>query len=333
MNPHSEKERKISEFLLKNSNGISVKILSFGGIIQEINLPNKNGFTENVVLSYINPKDYIKDNFYMGALIGRYANRISKSSFELNEEILKLTKNEGENHLHGGHKGFHNVNWSFDEKNIKEDSLTLTHLSENYDNGYPGNLNVSVKYTLSNRNILDIEFYAISDRDTIFNPTSHSYFNLNPRNKTIVKHRLKINSSKFLEIDNDYIPTGEFKNTASTPFDFLIEKIIGEDLNKNNNQLNIAKGYDHCFVLNKGQKIAAELSELESGRLIQIFTDQPGIQLYTGNHLKGVFSKNQGLCLETQHFPNSPNIKSFPSTIIKANTDYYSKTSYHFKLI
>ena len=165
MNPHPGKEHKISEFLLKNSKGISVKILSFGGIIQEINLPDKNGLTENVVLNYTNPNDYIKDNFYMGALIGRYANRISKSSFELNEETLKLTKNEGENHLHGGHKGFHNVNWSFDEKNIKVDSITLTHFSENYDNGYPGNLNVSVKYTLSNRNILDIEFYAISDRD------------------------------------------------------------------------------------------------------------------------------------------------------------------------
>ena len=333
MNSRQEKEHKISEFLLKNSNGISVKILSYGGIIQEINFPDKNGFSENVVLSYTNPKDYIKDNFYIGALIGRYANRISKSSFELNEERFKLTKNEGINHLHGGYKGFHNVNWSFDKKNINEDSVTLTHFSENNDNGYPGNLNVSVKYTLSNKNILDIEFYAISDKDTVFNPTSHSYFNLNPRNKTIAKHRLKINSHKFLEIDKNFIPKEEFKNTTSTPFDFMSEKIIGDDLNKNDEQLYIAKGYDHCFILNKGQKIAAELSELESGRLIQIFTDQPGIQLYTGNHLKGVFSKNQGVCLETQHFPNSPNVNSFPSTILKANTDYYSKTSYHFKLI
>jgi len=333
LNPHSSKEYKISEFLLKNSNGISVKILSYGGIIQEINFPDKNGFSENVVLSYKNPKDYIKDNFYIGALIGRYANRISKSSFELNEEIFKLTENESENHLHGGYKGFHNVNWSFDKKNIKEDSITLTNFSKNFDNGYPGNLNVSVKYTLLNTNILDIEFYAISDRDTIFNPTSHSYFNLNPRNKTIVKHRLKINSNKFLEIDKNFIPKEEFKNTTSTPFDFISEKIIGDDLNKDDEQLNIAKGFDHCFVLNKGEKIAAELSESESGRLIQILTDQPGIQLYTGNHLKGVFSKNQGLCLETQHFPNSPNVNSFPSTLLKSNTNYYSKTSYHFKLI
>ncbi len=333
MNTFQEKEHKISEFLLKNSNGISVKILSYGGIIQEINLPDKNGFTENVVLSYINPKDYIKDNFYLGALIGRYSNRISKSSFKLNKETFKLTKNEGENHLHGGYKGFHNVNWSFDKKNIKEDSITLTHFSENNDNGYPGNLNVSVKYTLSNTNILDIEFYATSDRDTIFNPTSHSYFNLNPKNKKIINHKLKINADKFLTINESFIPNGEFKKVNLTPFDFRKGKNIGSDLKQNDEQLNIAKGFDHCFVLNKGQKIAAELSEVESGRLIQIFTDQPGIQLYTGNHLKEVFSKNQGLCLETQHFPNSPNTNSFPSTFLKSNTNYYSKTSYHFKLI
>ena len=333
MNSNSGKEYKISEFILKNKNGISVKILSYGGIIQEINFPDKNGFVENVILNYTNPKDYLNDKFFIGALIGRYANRISKSCFKLNKETFKLTKNEGENHLHGGDKGFHNVNWSFDKNNFNDNSITLTYFSENNDNGYPGNLNVSVKYTLSNTNILDIEFYARSDMDTVFNPTSHSYFNLNPKNKTIVNHRLKINSSKFLEIDNDFIPKGEFKNVISTPFDFRSEKAIGVDLNKNDKQLNITKGYDHCFVLNKSQKIAAELSELETGRLIQIFTDQPGIQLYTGNHLKKDFSKNQGLCLETQHFPNSPNIKSFPSTTIKANEDYYSKTSYHFKLL
>lgn len=333
MNSHLGKQNKISEFILKNRNGISVKILSYGGIIQEINIPDKNGFTENVVLSHTNPKDYIKDDFYIGALIGRYANRISKSSFKLNEETFKLTKNEGENHLHGGDKGFHNTNWSFDKKNSYDNSVTLTHFSENNDNGYPGNLNVSVKYSLSNTNILDIEFYARSDMDTVFNPTSHSYFNLNPKNKTIVNHKLKINSNEFLDVDKSFIPKGEFKNVKSTPFDFRSEKVIGVDLNKNDEQLNIAKGYDHCFILNKGQKIAAELSELETGRLIQIHTDQPGVQLYTGNHLSGVFSKNQGLCLEAQHFPNSPNINLFPSTIIKANEDYYSKTSYHFKLL
>jgi aldose 1-epimerase len=333
MNPRSEKEHKISEFILKNSNGISVKILSYGGVIQQINFPDKNGFNENVVLNYKNPKDYLKDEFFIGSLIGRYANRISHSSFVLNDEIYNLSKNEGENHLHGGEKGFHNVNWSFDEENSNHNSITLRHFSQNHENGYPGNLNVSVKYSLLNTNILDIEFYARSDMDTVFNPTSHSYFNLNPKNKTIVNHRLKINSKKFLDVDKGFIPKGNFKNVDSTPFDFRKEKEIGVDLNKNDKQLNIAKGYDHCFVLNKDQKIAAELSELETGRLIQIYTDQPGIQLYTGNHLKKGFLKNQGICLETQHFPDSPNINSFPSTTIKANTDYYSKTSYHFKLL
>ena len=333
MNLHLGKENEISEFILKNRNGISVKILSYGGIIQEINFPDKNGFVENVVLNYTNPEDYLNDKFFIGALIGRYANRISKSCFKLNKETFKLTKNEGENHLHGGDKGFHNANWSFDKNNFNDNSVTLTHFSENNDNGYPGNLNVSVKYSLLNTNVLDIEFYARSDMDTVFNPTSHSYFNLNPKNKTILNHRLKINSNEFLDVDKSFIPKGGFKNVKSTPFDFRSEKVIGVDLNKNDEQLNITKGYDHCFILNKGQKIAAELSELETGRLIQIHTDQPGVQLYTGNHLSGFFSKNQGLCLENQHFPNSPNINSFPSTIIKANTDYYSKTSYHFKLI
>ena len=331
MNPHLGKENVISEFILKNINGISVKILSYGGIIQEINLPDKNGFVENVVLNYKNPKDYLNDKFFIGALIGRYANRIYRSCFKLNKKTFKLTKNEGENHLHGGDKGFHNANWSFNKGNSNDDSIMLTHFSENNDNGYPGNLNVSVKYTLSNTNILDIEFYARSDMDTVFNPTSHSYFNLNPKNKTIVNHKLKINSNKFLDVDKSFIPKGEFTNVKSTPFDFRSGKVIGLDLNKNDEQLNITKGYDHCFVLDKEQNFAAKLSESESGRLVQIYTDQPGIQLYTGNHLKGLFLKNQGLCLETQHFPNSPNISSFPSTLLKANTNYYSKTSYHFK--
>ena len=321
----------MKSFIISNKNGVSIKILSYAGIIKEINTPDKLGKIENIVLNYKNTGDYLNDNFYLGSLIGRYANRIKKSSFDLNGIKYDLESNEGLNHLHGGNKGFHKKEWI--AENHSENSLTLSCLSKHLECGYPGNLKVKVKYSISESNIFDVEFFANSDQDTHFNPTIHPYFNLNPINKKIINHRLKINADNFLTINKNFIPNGDFKNVNSTPFDFRKEKKIGDDINKNNEQLNIAKGYDHCFVLNKGQKIAAELSELESGRLIQIFTDQPGIQLYTGNHLKGVFSKNQGLCLETQHFPNSPNIKSFPSTIIKANTDYYSKTSYHFKLI
>ena len=321
----------MKSFKISNNNGISVRLLSYAGIIQEINLPDKFGKTENIILNYNDPEDYLDDKFFLGALIGRYANRINNSSFNINGIKYELEQNEGLNHLHGGSNGFHKT--EFIIENHSENSLTLSHLSKHLECGYPGNLKVKVKYTISKNNIFDVEFFANSDQDTHFNPTIHPYFNLNPNNKTIVSHRLKINSKNFLDVDKGFIPKGNFKNVDSTPFDFRSGKVIGVDLNKNDEQLNIAKGYDHCFILNKGQKIAAELSELESGRLIQIFTDQPGIQLYTGNHLKGVFSKNQGLCLETQHFPNSPNVNSFPSTIIKANSDYYSKTSYHFKLV
>ena len=325
---------EISEYILKNNSGISVKILSLGGIIQEFNVPNRNGVFENIVLSYENPKDYLKDEFFLGALIGRFANRISKSKFQIDGKPYNLDKNEGENHLHGGQIGFHNVNWTIDINNsIENTCLTLKLHSPNDESGYPGNLDISVKYSLSNNNILDIEFFAKSDMDTIFNPTSHSYFNLNPKSNTIIDHVLKLHSKKFLPIHDNFIPRGEFKTTKATPFDFEKGKKIGHDLKKNDEQLKIAKGYDHCFVLNSKSSLAAELSELESGRLIKIFTDQPGIQLYSGNHLNRKFCKNQGLCLETQHFPDSPNIDKFPSTLLKAHDKFYTKTSYHFNIL
>ena len=314
---------------IQNSNGISVRILNFGGIIYEINTPDKYNNFRNIVLNYEDINDYYHDKYYIGAAIGRYANRIKNGEFKLNNETYFLEKNDGENHLHGGSNGFHKINWNL--KNKSNRSIHLRHLCN--EKTYPGKIEIDLIYTVNEDNSFDIEFIAYSDEDTIFNPTSHSYFNLNPKNKTIVNHKLKINSNEFLDVDKSFIPKGGFKNVKSTPFDFKSEKVIGVDLNKNDEQLSITKGYDHCFILNKGQKIAAELSELETGRLIQIHTDQPGIQLYTGNHLSGVFSKNQGLCLEAQHFPNSPNINSFPSTIIKVNEDYYSKTSYHFKLL
>jgi len=316
-------------FVISNKNGVSIKLLSYGGIINEINVPDKYGKIENIVLSYSKLRDYINDEFYIGALIGRYANRVKNSSFTINGINYELEPNEGLNHLHGGKSGFHKVEWTVDSQS--KYSVTLSNFYKHLENGYPGNLKVKVKYTISKNNIFDVEFFANSDLDTHFNPTIHPYFNLNPASKTILNHNLKINSKNYLPIDDQYIPTNETKNVKSTPFDFQVSKKIGIDIQLKNKQLEIAKGYDHCFVLDKEQNFAAKLSESESGRLIQIYTDQPGIQLYTGNHLKGIFLKNQGLCLETQHFPNSPNISSFPSTLLKANTNYYSKTSYHLK--
>ena len=321
----------IKEYKLNNSNGISIVIISYGGIIKEINTPSSNGKLENIVLGYKDNNQYLNDKYFMGALIGRYANRISKSCFKLNDKIIFLDKNEKNNHLHGGKNGFHKKNWNlveYDSENQK--FLELSIFSKDFDSGYPGNLNCNVRYSLNDSNEFKIEFFADSDKDTIFNPTSHAYFNLNPSNNSILNHKLKISSNDFIPINNEFLPTGEIEKIANTPFDFSFPREIGEQINIDDKQLEIARGYDHCFVLKKETDIAAEISEKISGRKLVISTDQPGIQLYTGNHLSGNFNQNQGLCLETQHYPNSPNNINFPSTILKAQKKFYSKTTYIF---
>lgn len=324
----------IKEYKLINSNGISIVIISYGGIIKEINTPSSNGKFENIVLGYKDNNEYLNDEHYMGALIGRYANRISRGSFKLNDKIFKIDKNENNNHLHGGENGFHKKNWNlveYDSKNQK--FLELSLFSKDLDSGYPGNLNCNVRYSLSDNDEFKIEFFANSDKDTIFNPTSHSYFNLNPSNNSILNHKIKINSNNFIPINNEFLPLGEIKNINNTPFDFTNSIEIGEQLNTDNKQLKIAKGYDHCFVLEKETEVAAEILNKISGRKLTISTTQPGIQLYTGNHLSGKFNQNQGLCLETQHFPDSPNNDKFPTTKLFAKGKYYSETTYVFDVI
>ena len=324
----------IKEYKLINSNGISIIIISYGGIIKEINTPSSNGKFENIVLGYEDNNEYLNDKFYMGAIIGRYANRIAKGSFKLNERVIKIEKNEKNNHLHGGDNGFHKKNWDlvdYDYKNQK--FLELSLFSENLDSGYPGNLNCNVRYSLSDNNEFKIEFFANSDEDTIFNPTSHSYFNLNPLNNSILNHKLRINSKNYIPINSELLPFGNFQKTIDSPFDFNTAIEIGKQINIEDEQLKKANGFDHCFVLENNSTVAAEISEKVSGRKMIISTDQPGVQLYTGNHLSGKFSLNQGLCLETQHFPDSPNNDNFPSTILKVNSEYYSTTCYIFSNI
>ena len=308
-------------------------ILSFGGIIREINAPNKNGDVENIVLHHKSNLKYLTDPFYMGDVIGRYANRIAKSTFKLDENIFHLDKNEGENHLHGGHNGFHKKHWELIEYDKKQKFVILSINSLNFESGYPGNLNCNVKYSLDDHNKFKIEFFAKSDKDTIFNPSSHSYFNLNPTKNSILEHKLKINSDNYIPINYECLPNGSIESVINTPFDFTRFKKIDEEINNNYEQLKIGKGYDHCFVLNKNSPIAAELSSEASGRKLIISTNQPGIQFYSGNHLSGFFNKNQGLCLETQHFPDSPNNDNFPSTKLIANEEYYSETIYLFDVI
>ena len=324
----------IKEYKLVNSNGISIVIISYGGIIKEINTSSSNGKFENIVLGYKDNNEYLNDKYYMGAIIGRYANRIAKGSFKLNDKIIKIDKNENNNHLHGGNNGFHKKNWKlvdYDSQNQK--FLELSLFSEDLDSVYPGNLNCNVRYSLSDNNEFKIEFFANSDKDTIFNPTSHSYFNLNPSNNSILNHKLKINSSNYIPINYEFLPLGEIKNINNTPFDFTNSTEIREQLNSDNKQLNIAKGYDHCFVLEKDTEVAAEVLNKISGRKLTISTTQPGIQLYTGNHLSEKFNQNQGLCLETQHYPDSPNNNKFPTAKLMAKEKYYSETTYLFGVI
>ena len=240
----------ISEYILKNSNGISVKILSYAGIIKEINIPDRNNKFENIVLSYKNNEQYLNDEFFIGALIGRYANRISEGRFKLNENIIQLDQNEKNNHLHGGSNGFHKNNWQLEEYDeLDEKFVKLKFYSKDLDGGYPGNLKTTVKYTLTEKNKLSIEFYARSDKDTIYNPTSHSYFNLCPSNNSILKHKIKINAEKYIALNSQCLPIGKLENLKNTPFDFRSEKKIGKEIESNNKQIKIGNGYDHCFVI------------------------------------------------------------------------------------
>ena len=324
----------IEQFRLSNKNGFSVIIISYGGIIKEINIPDRNGKIENIVLNYKKNEEYLEDKFFIGALIGRYANRIENGAFSLKNEKFQLDKNEGDNHLHGGNEGFNKKFWKVvDYDSVNEKFIKLSYCSKHLECGYPGNLKCDVKYSINDKDEFTIEFMAISDKDTIFNPTSHSYFNLNPSKTSILDHKLKINAIKYIPTNKKSLPKNDVKSVIDTAFNFNKSKKIKVDINNNDDQILTSKGYDHCFILdNNKTNIAAELSENITGRKLIIKTDQPGVQLYTGNHLKGKFKKNQGLCLETQNFPNSPNIKSFPSSVLKANRNYYSKTSYHFSL-
>ena len=308
-----------------NSNGLSVKILNFGGIIYEINTPDRYNNLKNIVLNYEDINDYYNDSYFLGAAIGRYANRIKNGVFKLNNETYFLEKNDGENHLHGGSYGFHKVNWNL--KNKSKRSIHLRYLCN--EKTYPGKIEIDLIYTLNEDNSFDIEFIAYSDKDTIFNPTSHSYFNLGS-DKTILNHELQINSDKILEIDKNGIPTENILEIKDGPFDFKNFKPIGKDIIKDDIQLEFGYGYDHNFVLNSDEKFAAILLDKNSGRRIKIKTDQPGLQIYTGNYLGENFIKNGGVCMETQHYPNTPNCDIFPSVVLLKNKKYYTKTSYHF---
>ena len=331
-------------YTLRNSKGVEAKITNYGGIVVSLKVPDRNGKFDDVVLGFNDLESYLtKNDPYMGALIGRYGNRIAKGRFTLNGVEYKLAVNNGENHLHGGLKGFDKVVWTGHEmKTPTGPAVVLTYLSKDGEEGYPGNLNVRVVYTLTNNNEIKIDYTATTDKDTVTNLTHHSYFNLaGEGNGDILNHLVTINASRFVPTDAGSIPTGELKQVAATPFDFLKATAIGARINDDDEQLKLGNGYDHTWVINGRagtMRLAATAYETTSGRLMQVWTTEPGVQFYTGNFLNGsltgksgkVYARRNGFCFETQHYPDSPNQPSFPTTTLKKGQTYKSTTVYRF---
>ncbi len=330
-------------YTLTNSHGVEAKIMNYGGIVTSLKVPDRNGQLDDVVLGFDNLDAYLKGHPYFGAIIGRYGNRIAKGRFKLNGVEYKLAVNNGENHLHGGLKGFDKVVWNARGLRVPNAAaLELTYLSKDGEEGYPGNLSVKVIYTLTNANELKIDYSATTDKDTVVNLTNHSYFNLaGPGNGDILDHRLFINAARFTPTDAGSIPTGELRSVRGTPFDFTRPTVIGARINQDYDQLKLGKGYDHNFVLNGRMgtlRQAARVYESTTGRMMEVWTTEPGMQFYTGNFLDGtltgkdgkVYQQRYGFCLETQHYPDSPNKRSFPTTVLRKGARYHTTTTYKF---
>lgn len=336
---------EVDQFIMKNKNGMKVGVITYGGIINFLTAKDKNNVYKDIVLGFHDLAKYESGSPYFGAIIGRYGNRIADGKFDLKGETYGLVKNNGDNHLHGGSKGFDKVVWKAKQiitKNLA--SIELRYLSKDMEEGYPGNLQVKVTYTLNNNDELTVHYEASTDKSTIINLTQHSYFNLSGDFKNdILDHKIVIDADSFLPVNSKLIPTGKLQDVLGTPFDFRRSKTIRNDINKENEQLNNGLGYDHCWALNnynEGFRFAASAHDEISGRFLEIFTDEPGIQFYTGNFLDGTLSSKTGgnynyrtgFCLETQHFPDSPNQKDFPSVILNPGEKYFSKTSFKFSV-
>lgn len=331
-------------FTLKNKRGAEARISNYGGIIVSLKIPDRRGKLDDVVLGYDKLEGYLRNNSpFFGAVIGRYGNRIAKGRFTLNGVEYALATNDGANHLHGGIKGFDKVVWDATPLPTKAGaSVELRYLSRDGEEGYPGNLDVKVVYTLTNNNELEIVYSATTDKDTVVNLTQHSYFNLAGQgNSTILNHELTIDADRFTPIDAGLIPTGELRSVKGTPFDFTRSTAIGAHINEADEQLKFGKGYDHNWVLNRreeGLRRAARAYEPQTGRVMEVWTTEPGLQFYSGNFLDGtitgkegkVYGQRFGFCLETQHFPDSPNKPQFPSTVLAKGGRYHTTTLYRF---
>ena len=331
-------------YTLTNKRGAEVSITTYGARVVTLKVPDRNGKIGDVVLGYDNLDGYMKDTAYFGSVPGRYANRIAHGKFTLDGKTYTLPLNDGPNSLHGGTKGFDKRVWSArDVSTPAADALELTYLSKDGEEGYPGNLTAHVTYTLTQNNELRIEYSATTDKDTVVNLTNHSYFNLaGEGNGDILDEIMMINADKFTPIDSTFIPTGEIQNVAGTPFDFRKPTPIGARINDDNEQLKFGRGYDHNFVLNrddkKGLVLAARVYDKKTGRELEVWTTQPGVQFYSGNFLDGsihgkggvAYGHRFGFCLETQHYPDSPNRPNFPSTELNPGQRYHEVTVFKF---
>ncbi len=336
---------QVDLFTLANSNGMTVKIINYGGTIISIEVPDKYGKIDDITLGFDTLEEYCKFTSFFGALVGRHANRIENSEFELNGTVYHLAANDGRNHLHGGIKGFDKVVWQagiIDTAGAQ--SLQLLYRSPDGEENYPGNLDVKVTYTLTEENELKIEYHAVSDKDTVVNLTNHAYFNLSGHaSGDVLDHELKINADRFTVVNNECIPTGEIRQVKDTPMDFTVLTRVGNGINSTYEQIVCGKGYDHNWILNVGGKTpekAAEVFDPKTGRLMEVYTTKPGVQFYSGNFINGVpgkggavYNKRNGLCLETQYFPNAMKHKHFPSPILKAGDEYKHTTIYKFSYI
>ncbi|HEY3287482.1 MAG TPA: aldose epimerase family protein [Gemmatimonadaceae bacterium] len=328
---------------LTNAHGVELRAMTYGAIIVSLRVPDRTGQLGDVVLGYDSLAGYVKSSPYFGAVVGRYGNRIAKGKFALDGKTYTLAVNNGPNALHGGLKGFDKVVWSADTvRSAHGVGIKFRYLSKDGEEGYPGNLDATVTYTLTDNNEVEIGYEATTDKATPVNLTQHSYFNLAGKGD-ILAHVLTLNADRFTPVDSTLIPTGELAPVAGTPFDFTAPHAIGERIGADHQQLKYGGGYDHNFVLSRsdtGLTLAAVLKEPSTGRTLEVRTTEPGVQFYSGNFLDGtltgkggvVYQHRTGMCLETQHFPDSPNQKTFPSTILRPGETFRSKTVWTFRV-
>jgi aldose 1-epimerase len=334
---------QVTVYTLTNAKGVEARILDLGGRIQSLKVPDRKGTLGDVVLGFETVDGYLSGNPYFGAIVGRYGNRIAKGHFTLDGKEYTLPINNGANALHGGIKGFDKQVWKAKPSEAKDGpTLTLTYVSKDGEEGYPGTLTATVTYTLTNTNELRIHYLATTDKPTVLNLTNHSYFNLKGQgNGDILGHVLTLNADGFTPVDSGLIPTGEIRTVGGTPFDFRKPMKIGDRIDAADEQIKFGGGYDHNFVLNGKAgtlRQAARVSDPETGRVMEVLTTEPGVQFYTGNFLDGtltgkggkVYQKRYGFCLETQHYPDSPNKPNFPSTVLKPGAKYDTTTVFRF---